>query len=202
MTMQKVTHLADRSARTYQALMDALMASVVLFVTLAFFGWVLPLLPGLDDGVPFGTKLCTGMTSCDYTWIERVDRSSGPSFWVSVLLASLAFLLVSGAFSKTRRSPGMVVASTYPVLTSSVGSADCTPPGSMRMLARWAIVLGLFVAGSYVGGNGLWGILLVTAAWAPSLFGSKLALHDVLTGTAVVMVALETTPKSAPTTIS
>ena len=202
MTMQRVAHLAERSARAYQALMDAFMAAIVLFVSLAFFGWVLPLLPGLDDGVPFGTGLCTGMRPCDYTWMERVDGSSGPTFWISLLLASLAFLLVSGALSKARRSPGMVVASTYPVLTRSVGTSDCKPPGSLRMVARWAIVLALFAAGSYVGGNELWGILLVTTAWAPSLFGSKRALHDVLTGTAVVEVALEDAPKPIPTAIS
>ncbi len=199
MTIQKVFLPAGRSTRTYQAFMDAFMAAIVLFVTLTFFGWFLPVLPGFDEGIPFGYGLCTGSQSCDYAWIEHVNGSSGPTFWVSLLLASLTFLLVSGAFSKSRRSPGMVAASTWPVLAKSVGTDDRTPPGSLRMVGRWVIVLALFAAGNYLGGNGLWGVLLVFAAWAPSLFGSQRALHDVLTGTAVVEVAMEDSPEPAPT---
>lgn len=201
MTMQKSSHPAGRSARTYQAVMDAFMAAIVLLTALTFFGWLLPLLPGLDDGIPFGYGLCSGSQPCDYTWIESVDGSGGSTFWVSLLLASLTFLAVSGAFSKSRRSPGMVAASSYPVSAKSVGTADRTPPGSLRMMGRWTIVLALFAAGTYLAGNGLGGILLVAGAWVPSLFGSKRALHDVVTGTAVVELALQDKPTTASTTL-
>lgn len=178
------------------------MAAIVLFVTLTFFSWLLPLLPGLVDGNEFSSGLCAARQPCEFHWVEPSVGYSDPSFWVSLLLASLTFLLVSGALSKARRSPGMTVASTYPVLAKSVGTSDCTPPGRLRMAGRWAVVLALFAGGSYVGGSGVWGILLVVAAWAPSLFGSKRALHDVLTGTAVVERGFEDRPEPASTAIS
>lgn len=180
--MERKVRLACRAARSYQAVMDALMASVVLFVTMALFGWMLPLLPGFDD---YGITLCTSQRGCDYAWLERVNGATGPSFWVSLVLASVMFILASGAFTKSRRSPGMIAASTYPVMAGAVGTPDFSPPGWPVMAARWVIVLSLFIAGVYYGGDGLWGIGFVTAAWLPSLLAGRRSLYDWVTGTAV-----------------
>lgn len=171
--------------------MDSFMAAIVLFVAATFFAWFLPVLPGFDD---FGASVCTGLQSCDLSWLESGGAATGATYWVSIGLASGLFLLVSGAFSRSRRSPGMVAAGTYPVLRTAMGGEAYEPPGWLRMLARWALVLGLFGVGTAVGGSGWTGIGLVTLAWLPSLFGHQFALYDLATGTGVAKVAFVDTP--------
>ncbi|HVQ87031.1 MAG TPA: hypothetical protein VMT88_02510 [Actinomycetes bacterium] len=191
MSLQKVVTGAGASDRAVEAALDAFMAAIVLFVVTTLTSWFLALLPNVDDGPGFGAGLCSGQSTCNYDWTGEIEGSTGASFWLSLGFASVLFLLVSGAFSRTRRSPGMLAAGTIPVMAHSIGGPDVTPPSRTRILLRWLIVLVLFILGTFIGGNGFWGIGLVTLAWLPSLLGPRRALYDLATGTAVAHAAFQ-----------
>ena len=176
-----------------QALIDTAVAGMTLFIALTFFGWILPLIPALKDPIPFGTGLCGNGSTCDAAWMNDFNGSSGASFWVSLLLACLCFLLASGALSRSRRSPGMLFATTWPVTRAALGTSQTPVPSRIAMLSRWLLVLGAFTAGTLIA-SGVLGVVFVFLIWLPCLFGSRLALHDLLTGTAVAEVGFEEAP--------
>ena len=173
------------------------MAAIVLFVGMMFFGWLLVLLPGGDERTRFGTGFCSGSGPCDYSWMQSQDGSAGTTFWISFALACVLFLLTSGAFSRSGRSSGMVLASTRPVPRSALGTSKVARPTTPRLLGRWVIVLLLFCLGTFVG-NGFWGIGLVTLAWLPSLFAERAAAYDLVTGTAMAEVRFDESSQSRP----
>ena len=190
MALKKVLCPAGRTVRAIQAAADAFMAGIVLFVSLMFFSWMVLALPGFDDEGTFGRGLCSGSSSCDYWWLDPAAGVGGRVFWVSLALSSLVFLASSGALGKTGRSTGMMIASTRPVGHESVGTDEVARPAGFRLLARWIIVLALFLVGTWFGG-GYWGVGLVVLAWIPSLFGARRALYDVATGVAITQATWE-----------
>lgn len=183
--MRREVMTVGTADRVYQAVIDAFMACIILFVAFAFFGWFQVVLPGFDD---FGRGACGDLNCSAYEPESGIGPDAGATYWITLALASGVFLLVSGAFSKARRSPGMIAAGTYPVPAAALGGSEGTPPSAWRMLARWGVVIALFAAGTAVGGNGIWGVLAVLLAWVPSLFGARTALYDWLTGTLVAQV--------------
>lgn len=176
-------------SRAFQAGVDALLACLTLFVVMTFFGWLIPVVPGLDDGKSFAFALCSGQGPCDMSWVTELNGTSGITFWISTGLALLTFVLTSGALSQHRKSMGMSAASTVPIPKKSLGTSDITPPRRLAMALRWTIVLVVFMVGALLGG-GMVGVLLVVLCWLPSLFGPRLAVYDLLTGVVIAEVAL------------
>jgi hypothetical protein len=189
MPLQRQSRAAGLISRAFQTGVDALLACLTLFVVLTFFGWLIPVVPGLDDGKGFAFALCSGEGPCDMSWVTQLDGTSGITFWISVALALLTFVLTSGALSQSRKSMGMSAASTLPIPRRNLGTSDITPPGRLTMALRWTIVLVVFMVGAVVGG-GMVGVLLVALCWLPSLFGPRLAVYDLLTGVAIAEVSL------------
>ena len=196
MPLQRQSRPAAALPRMFEAGVDALLACLTLFVVMTFYGWLIPVIPGLDDGKGFAYGLCSGQGPCDMTWIETMNGSSGITFWVSVVVALVIFVLTSGALGSTRRSVGMTAASTLPVPRDTVGSSETSPPSRAAMSMRWVIVLVVFIIAAFFGGGPL-GVAAVVALWLPSLFGPRLAVYDWLTGVAIVEVALVDSPATA-----
>lgn len=187
---------ASRGERVVAAFVDALVASVSLFVVWAFLGWFLGLVHFQGEQVGFGTGICQG-SGCDYEWFAEHGQG-GPSFWISLVISSAVVIMMSGALSKDRRSPGQLASSIYPVPAGDVGTTSLDPPARWRLLLRWAIVLVAFMVGTKLGG-GMLGILLVTLTWLPSLVGPRRSLYDSATGVAMVaLVAQEAHQGSTP----
>jgi hypothetical protein len=187
---------ASPGERAVAAFVDALVASVSLFVVWAFLGWFLGLVHFRGEAVGFGTGICQS-SGCDYEWFAEHGQS-GPSFWISLVLSSAVVIAMSGALTKDRRSPGQLAASIYPVPAGAVGTTSVEPPGRWQLLLRWTIVLVAFMVGTKLGG-GMVGILLVTLTWLPSLVGPRRSLYDAATGVALVaLVAQDAHEGGAP----
>jgi len=189
MPLQRQSRTAGALPRAFQMGIDAVLAFLTLFVVLTFFGWLIPVVPGLDDGKSFAFALCSGAGPCDMTWVTELDGTSGITFWISMFLALGTFVLTSGALSQSRKSMGMSAASTIPIPRRNLGTSDTNPPGRFAMASRWTIVLVVFMLGALFGG-GMLGVLLVVLCWLPSLFGPRLALYDFLAGVAIAEVSL------------
>ena len=189
MPLQRQSRTAGFVPRVFQAGIDAVLACLTLFVVMTFFGWLIPVVPGLDDGKSFAFALCSGAGPCDMSWVTELDGTSGITFWISMGLALVTFVLTSGALSQSRKSMGMGAASTVPIPRRNLGTSDTNPPGRFAMASRWIIVLAAFMLGALFGG-GVLGVVLVVLCWLPSLFGSRLAVYDLLTGVAIAEVSL------------
>jgi len=199
MPLQRQSRPAAVIPRAFQTGVDALLACLTLFVVMTFFGWLIPVVPGLDDGKSFAFALCSGEGPCDMSWVTELDGTAGVTFWISICLALLTFVLTSGALSHSRKSMGMSAASTFPIPKANLGTSDITPPGRLAMALRWTIVLAVFMVGAFISGGAV-GVLLVVLCWLPSLFGPRLALYDWLTGVSIAEVSLvdsdvEVTPR-------
>lgn len=195
MVLRVQSRPAARGERVVAALIDGFVAAITLVVVWMFYAWLLMLFPSGNESVAFGDGLCTG-GGCNYEWFAD-NSGTGPTFWASLLLSVASFMLMSGALTAERRSPGMHATSTYPVPASVVGGEVIAPPSRLALMARWALVLVVFIVGVLLGG-GLLGLALVVLCWAPSLVGQHRSLYDWATRVAVVEVGARDSADEPP----